>query len=705
MSIVEADVPTSVLSVLDDNTQSQRLGDMMRRCRIGKEQKIAAQRRWGHFQEEEVSLFEANVKEARQLYEQQLDEQRLSDDRQTEAAVDLLSSEARKRELVGIVSKIAAIKTHTACQDKARERELEFRARQKQKREAFDRRNRVIEATQVKEREELVSTQSRVSANLGIIHQLELRGMTDEEKRQHNKQYQLQYQQLKMRQQKEAEQLREVQLLKTRHLSEQMEMELLAATELEDLSSEHRTIEDTLLANQVMERSGEASKLDRQQAQLMAMQLKEDQKSAKGSLTHHQDRQRKMLERSQKFLAKQRERMMVDEAASMLADSGLKDTAGIGAGSNADTSDRDMSESHMSAGESALDATDAATREESGAGGEDHERRRKARSTKDAAAELAEALTKGVQRLKDLEISHKRLYESTRSQHKDQYSQKVREIKRKQSQLLKDQEDEVQAIRREQVADMEELFEILKQTQALHDEQVAKLGSSSRRNHISGAQGNVMPVSFVEDIKSGLTPAARMYNDAVVFRTAIAGFTSLTPKQRITTMQLVAQAFDNALRSNPDVCKVESTGDGYLLCAGLDDSGKAEKTSGQAAKANDESGNPEMLKRNVEIALDCIQSLQDAIGDIDAAALELPALALKVGVAHGAVSAGLLGGRVPLFRIFGGPVEKATGISAAAEPGGVLVTKDIKDALEGEGYALNPNTKDKGETFWYAGSP
>ncbi|KAJ3151330.1 Nitrogen permease regulator 2 [Geranomyces variabilis] len=704
MSIVEADVPTSVLRVSDDSS-SMQLGNLLRRCRNIKEQKIAAQRRWGHFQEEEVSLFEANVKEARQLYEQQLDEQRLADDRQTEAATDLLSSEARKRELVGIVSKIAAIKSHTACQDKARERELEFRARQKQKREAFDRRNRVIEATQAKEREELMTTQSRVSANLGVIHQLELRGMTDEEKRQHNKQYQLQYQQLKMRQQKEAEQQREVQLLKTRHLSEQMEMELLAATELEDLSSEHRTIEDTLLATQVMERTNEASKLDRQQAQLMALQLREEQKSAKGSLIHHQDRQRKTLERGQKSLAKQRERMMVDEAASMLVDVGVKNAAGIDAASNPDMSDRDTSEFHTSAVESVMDATDAETTEQSPAGGEENDRRRKARSVKDAATELAESLNKGVQRLKDLEMSHKRLYDSIRSQHKDQYSQKVREIRRKQSQLLKDQEDEIQAIRREQVADMDELFEILKQTQALHDEQVAKLGTSPRRNNISGARGNIMPLSFVEDIKSGLTPAGRMYNDTVVFRTAIAGFTSLTPKQRITAMQLVAQAFDNALRNNPDVCKVESTGDGYLLCAGLDDRGKAEKTLAQAAQAQDESGNPEMLKRNVEIALDCIHSLQDAVGEIDAAALELPALALKVGVAHGAVSAGILGGRVPLFRIFGGPVEKATGISAAAEPGGVLVTKDIKDALEGEGYALNPNLNDKGETFWYAGSP
>ncbi|KAJ3155687.1 Nitrogen permease reactivator protein [Geranomyces michiganensis] len=704
MSVVEADVPTTVIRPTEDSSNTQ-LGDVLRRCRLIKEQKIAAQRRWGHFHEEEVSLFEANVKEARQLYEQQLDEQRLADDRQTEAAADLLSAEARKRELVGIVAKIAAIKTHTACQDKARERELEFRARQKQKREAFDRRNRVIEATQAKEREELMTTQARVSANLGIIHQLELRGMSDEEKRQHNKQYQLQYQQLKMRQQKEAEQLREVQLLKTRHLSEQMEMELLANTELEDLSSEHRMYEDTLLASQVMERANEATKLDRQQAQLMALQLKEEQKSAKGSLVHHQDRQRKMLERGQKSLAKQRERMMVDEAASMLVDTGIKNAAGIDGGSVQDTSDRDTSEFHTSAVESVTDggfdrqdAANEAAADQAAATGEEHDRRRKARSTKDAAAEIAESLAKGVQRLKDLENSHKRLYESTRSQHKDQYSQKVREIKRKQSQLLKDQEDEVQAIRREQLADMDELFQILKQTQALHDEQVAKLNASSRRQ-MGGAQGNVMPLSFVEDIKSGLSPSGRTYDNAVVFRTSIAGFEVLTPKQRIAAMQLVAQAFDVALRNNPDVCKVESTGDGYLLCAGLDSKGEHKDDSAASS-----AGNSGLLKRNVETALDCIQNLQDAVNEIDMAALELPNLTLKVGVAHGPVSAGVLGGRVPLFRIFGEPVEKATGISAAAEPGGVLLTKDIKAAIEGEGYTLNPNPNDKGNTFWYAGT-
>lgn len=111
-----------------------------------------------------------------------------------------------------MVSKIAAIKHHITQQDLARERELDFRAKQMQKREAFEKRSKTIEQTQVSERDNLVTTQDRVARNLKTIHSLEMRGLSDNDKKGRAREYELQYQQLKMKQQKEAEQLRELQV-------------------------------------------------------------------------------------------------------------------------------------------------------------------------------------------------------------------------------------------------------------------------------------------------------------------------------------------------------------------------------------------------------------------------------------------------------------------------------------------------------------
>ncbi|KAJ3004818.1 Guanylate cyclase 2G [Thoreauomyces humboldtii] len=665
-----------------------RLAIALRRCRAIKEQKLAAQRRWGNFVEEEVTVFEANIKEARQLYEQQLEEQRLVDDRQREAAADLLAAEARKGELIGMVSKIAAVKRHLNAQDEAREREVDFRAKQKQKRSAFEKRSKVIEAAQVAEREDLVVTQERVSRNLKAIHSLELRGMTESHRRAHNRDFQLRYQQLRMRQQKEAEQLREVQLLKLRHMAEQMEVELLTGAEIDDLTTEHRARENRMLADQVIERANEAAKLERQQAQLMALQLKEEQKVAKGSLLHHQVRQRKVLERNQKSSVRQRERAIADETGNMLLEIG-QTMIGLEEGSAPAMSDRDTSEMPTSEGDIS-EFTDGSLP----GGLEDPDLRRRARSKNDAAQELTEAMAKGMQRARALEASQKKLFDSMRSQHKDQMSQKLRELKRKQSQLLKDQEDEVMTIRREQVADMDELFDLIRQAQELHTEQ-EEAKTRAKGGFQEGAHSNnVMPASFVESIKSGFTPTPVTYDHATVIRTGVAGMEALSAKQVLPLVQRLAQTFDEVMQSYPDVCRVESTGAEYVLCAGLNSDGQPD--SEDTAES--------LIDKDVATALDCARMLQDRVAKMDVRDLNLPLekLALNIGVEHGLVKAGLLGTRLPHFRILGETVDRAAQICAAAEHPGILVS-DVVREFAGDKYLFEQVTSKSGQ-FWLTGA-
>ncbi|KAJ3019804.1 hypothetical protein HKX48_001731 [Thoreauomyces humboldtii] len=681
-------VVTKPVEVAVEKKVDTRLAESLRRARTVTEQKLSAQRRWGAFEQEEITVFEANIKEARHMYEQQLEEQRRTDDRQQEAAMDLLAGEARKSELVNIVCKIAAVKNHLNAQEEAKEREIDFRAKQKQKRSAFEKRNKVIEAAQIGEREDLVAAQERSSRNLKAINTLELRGMTEANRQSHNQEFQVAYQQLKMRQQKEAEQLRELQLLKVRHMSEQMEMELLTGSEVDSMITEHRVRENRLLADQVIERAGENAKLDRQQAQLKALQLKEEQKLAKGDLLHNQVRQRKVLDRTQRSSARVRERGIADETAALLAEIGqsMIEDASAPAVSDRDTSEM-PSESATSADDNLYTGAEV--------GGSDMDLRRKARSKHDAAAELTEALAKGVQRVKMLEVNHRKLVESMRSQHKDQMQQKLRELKRKQGQLLKDQEDEVMTIRREQVADMDELFDLIQQAQDLNAEQRRLINAAptpglNDAGSVMSSQ-NLMPASFTESIRSGFTPVPSLFAHATVIRTGIAGFDGLTPHQIIPILQRLAIAFEEVMQTYPDVTRVEQAGESYVLCAGLNSEGNH---SDAAATA--------IVNRDVWVGLECARSLQERVGEIDVSDLNLPTghLALRIGVEHGAVKAGLLGTRSPHFRILGETVDRAAQICAVADHAGILVGENVHE-LAGGDYQFERGTDDG--TFWLTG--
>ncbi|TPX71468.1 hypothetical protein SpCBS45565_g01124 [Spizellomyces sp. 'palustris'] len=664
----------------------------LRRDREIKEQKLAAQRRTGAFQEEEVSIFEGNLKEARQLYEQQLIEQRLVQDRQREAAADLISCETRKRELIAMVLKIAAFKTHATQQDQARERELDFRAKQKQKREAFEKRTKTIQVSQVTERSELIITQERIARNLKMVHTLEMRGLGEVELRGRAKEYELQYQQLAMRQQKEAEQLRELQLIKLRHMSEQMELDLLSSSDLEDLLAEQTLKENTLLATQTIERSNEVAKLDRQQAQLKALQLKEEQKTAQAQLISNQNRQRRGLDRNQKASARIRERGIIDETSAMMAEVG---------NSFHQKHERDVDNQSSFAGTSEVDTSDMVSSTDGGGmehmehdldeseiqaivQGSEADRKRKQRSNKDAATELLEALEKGQERLAKLEAHNKELYESLKVQHKDQRNQKVRELKRKQASLLKEQEEEVQTIRAEQATDMEELFDMIKKYQELHAEQTALLNGHKPEPEMPTMKlaGNTMPPHFASLLKSGQTPLPTTYDNAVTIRTALAGPAQYTAKQMIQLLQRLYAIFDDIIAKCEGVYQVESVADGYILCVGLTDTPPS----------------PSQITDAISKAITCAQQLIQATTTLSTSDLGIQEpINLKVGIHCGKVKAGFVGSRVPHFRVLGDTVDKASRLCAGAQKGGILVSNEV-ESLVGDRYRFEKN--DGGNGFW-----
>ncbi|KAI8820145.1 uncharacterized protein EV422DRAFT_80691 [Fimicolochytrium jonesii] len=668
MSTSVAQQPDLGSQVLAKTHYGSRLKDALIRDREVKEQKLGAQRKLGRFNDEEVTVFEANVKEARLLYEQQLEERRHAEERQREAAADILASEARKKDLIGLASRIQAFKIQVMNQNQARERELDFRAATKQKREAFTQRVKVIEQAQAAERQELVDAQERIARNLKIIHALEMREMSEKDIAKKKTEYQLEYEQLKMRQQKEAEQLRELQLLKVRHMSEQMDLELLSSAEIEEMIGEHKDREDLYLARKYIEKAAESTKLDRQQAQLKALQLKEEQKLVQGQLLHSQVRQRKMLERTQKSSARLRERAALDDAMSTMGEAinGVKHRASEFDGSEMQSSAIESSDMDPSEASSNVGDVEAATGGEGSTQAEDMEKRRKQRTAGDAATELKEAFAKGMQRLRALDIDQKKGLDQLRQQHKDQVHQRIRESKRKQTQLLKDQEDEVRSIRTEHAQDMQELCELILQSQELQRAQ-RQVDFQGKTDTSSSIVENIMPAEFMQAIREGSRPAPVTYENAVVVRTAIADYNSLKPAQSVTLLQRMYGAFEEVLKEFPGAVKVASVGDMYEICVGLTHKNADDNAPDVAATA-----------------LDLATRLASSFSALYVSDLNIPAgkVSLKIGVDRGVVKAGLLGSRVPQFVVHGVPVERAKQLSQAAEPGHILLAKDLKDRMD-----------------------
>ncbi|KNC97834.1 uncharacterized protein SPPG_06831 [Spizellomyces punctatus DAOM BR117] len=683
---------------------SKWLSEAVARDRNAKEAKMLAQRRLVHFHEEEANIFEANLKEARQLYESQLVEQRLVEWRQKDAADDLLKDEERKTELVKFVNKMAALKIKLRLQDEAREREVAFREKIKMKRDAHQARVKKLEERQKKERDELLSTQARIAKNLKLIQSLEVRGIDEAKKRRLLREFEIQSQQLAMKQQKEAEQLREIQLLKIRHMSEAVQMEFGNMTEMEEVAAEQRLKEIELDADNRLALQMEEEKLERQQAKLKALQLKEEQKIQRNHLKQGQRKQSKLLERQQRHAAKLREKMMMAESAAILGGdmaigSGNSDADGSDSytGDSASIGSSEASRSELGAGDDSENEMDAETRAvtESNAAA-DAEARRKRSARNDAESELNEALNKGRERVKNMIAHQRKMIEDLKVYHKEVRDQKAREHKRKTAEMNKDHEDEMRNVKTEQAQEMEELLEtisnqdLIAAQQSSFDKQMDTVVSNQ-------LLGNMLPRHVAEELKAGRTPEPAAFENVALFFTDIYGFKELanrsSPRQIVALLNRMYIAFDEVIARFPDLYKVETVMDSFMVCSGL---------SGNTQKSRQD------CIRDATIAAECAIQLLDAVEAIDMSDQLVEKLNLRIGIQCGPVLAGVIGTKMPHYCLFGDTVNTASRMCSTNQALRIQVSEAMYDLLKNE-YILEERgtiaVKGKGDmkTFFLLG--
>ncbi|KAJ3184402.1 hypothetical protein HDU85_001707 [Gaertneriomyces sp. JEL0708] len=682
------------------------LAEALARDRSVKEQKILAQRKLVHFQEEEVNIFEANVKEARQLYDSQLAEQRLAEMRQRIAAEDLIRDEGRKIQLVQLVNKMAILKTRTTQMDEAREREIAFRDKVKLRREMHTVRVKKMEERQRREREELLTTQQRVARNFRMMQAIQMRSLDEVTKRRVLREFHVQAQQLSMKQQKEAEQLREIQLLKIRHASEVVQLELSNLTEIEELHAEQRLKEMELEESNSLHLQGEEEKLSEQQAKLKALQLKEEQKTWKSHLKSAQKRQGKQLDRQQRHSAKLREKAVLAETAALIGGESILAAAG---------SDIDASESYADSSsfagtstasgsdygdDAASDADDTAAGTDAaapgGAGEGAADGRRKRRVKNDAEAELVEALTKGQDRLTNLFQHQKKMVEELRIYHKEVRSQKAREHKRKMGELIKDHEDEHRNVKTEQAQEMEELLEtianqdLVSAQQSSFDKQMDTVVSNQ-------LLGNMLPKEIAEELKQGRNPEPASFDSVTLFFTDIQGFKDLAnrsqPRQIVALLNRMYIAFDEVIARHPDLYKVETVMDSFMVCSGL--GGKTHKTEDER-------------RHDAAAAAECALQLFEECSSINMSDQNASEFNLRLGMHCGPVLGGVIGTKMPHYCLFGDTVNTASRMCSTSEKLKIQISENLKDLLHDK-FVIEERgviaVKGKGEmkTFWLLG--
>ncbi len=180
---------------------------------------------------------------------------------------------------------------------------------------------------------------------------------------------------------------------------------------------------------------------------------------------------------------------------------------------------------------------------------------------------------------------------------------------------------------------------------------------------------NVLPDAIVERLKAN--PGALIadsIDDASVMFADISGFVALARRlgadQTVELLSRIVSEFD-ALAVQHGVEKIKTIGDAYMVVAGL-----PEPVPDHTAR----------LARMAFYMLDCMARLRDETG------LNLN---IRVGLASGPVTAGVIGTRKFSYDVWGDPVNLASRLEGLATPGRVLICPTCRAKLDDE-FAFEP---------------
>jgi len=165
---------------------------------------------------------------------------------------------------------------------------------------------------------------------------------------------------------------------------------------------------------------------------------------------------------------------------------------------------------------------------------------------------------------------------------------------------------------------------------------------------------NFLPDRIMMRLRNGETTIAEGVGEATVLFADICGFTSLThrlaPGHVVELLSELFTKFDE-ISDSKGVEKVKTIGDCYMVVAGIHDY------------------SPKSAEAVAEFAIEVLAFVHTYATEKD-----IP-LQVRIGIATGSVVSGVIGTRVPIFDLWGEPVNHAARLQQEAVPDKILVSE------------------------------
>uniref|UniRef100_A0A914NMA0 guanylate cyclase n=1 Tax=Meloidogyne incognita TaxID=6306 RepID=A0A914NMA0_MELIC len=203
----------------------------------------------------------------------------------------------------------------------------------------------------------------------------------------------------------------------------------------------------------------------------------------------------------------------------------------------------------------------------------------------------------------------------------------------------------------------------------------------------------MLPKQVADKLKLGEFVEPEQFSAATIFFSDVVSFTTLaskcSPLQVVNLLNGLYTAFDGIIDTH-DVYKVETIGDGYLVCSGI-----------PRKNGNDHA------KEISELAFAFLRTVSTFRVD------HLPneRVNLRIGIHTGPAVAGVVGLTMPRYCLFGDTVNTASRMESNGRPGRIHISTTTNHYLTNiiGGYVTEPRgeviIKGKGvmETFWLLG--
>ncbi|KNE70508.1 hypothetical protein AMAG_14633 [Allomyces macrogynus ATCC 38327] len=716
------------LMALEDKAVSMALEAERKR----NDAQLAAIERVDNFFIDEAHVREANIAEASQLVEEQGKEKGFLLNRQKLEAADLNEEDEDKRILDKLLLDFRALTLKVRVLEEASVKVKAAKRRAQEKRNEFSMRIKYLEARQDRERRELGESQIRFIKNLNMFRHLLLtetggelaalitegaraaHGATDVDaaavafKTDADRLHETKMLAIKVKQQKETEQMREEHLLRVKLLNKLSELELDQTEEWETLLAEQKVQELEMEAEHVKEVETEQFRIQQQLNTLKAYNVQRLQQLKANELAHQQKGEAKQLIRQHKLAAKYRKKAFFDREQSQKAAAESEADALVNAGMAAEQNGRSKSPGApggrgpgAARGAASGDGTDDAASDGGGgsSAGDTHSEGSLSKQTSEAfskqaseayssssdgsesstaAADLMLAsqkaeedeMQRGRGQIEQLMLRQRELAQSLQQQHREQRESLKIDHRHAMSDFHAEQETEYQGLKQQQAIEMEQLMQMQKSADDMEQD-----------NKVSNEIiANLLPGFVSEALKLGKEVPPVDLDQISVLVTDIVQFTPLTSmsssRQIVELLNRMFSGFDAILDDYKDVYKLETVGDSYVICAGL-----TAATSGQPV-------DPTSSRHHAQEIAECALRFIKVVEGLDMTDQVLPSVKIRIGLHCGSAVGGVAGSIMPKFALFGEAQGVAALMEQKSQPNRIHVSSTMAEFLKSN-YALD----------------